>query len=512
MELNRPTLYDIACHFCVSRIPGATIPATRLSNILESMFRGQQLTAMSLNYLRQQNLTELHQLANGQITYEAFIAVMDPVSVAREQTAKAEHQAKEAERLAQEHEWSVECQRKGEAAEAARIARTVRETAQVAQHDREREATEAVRIVREAEWAVQCKHNCETAEATYKARMSEPDYIAPTPYDIARHYRVNHLSGAVTSPLSNILDALYQGRALSAAYLNYLKIKGFPRLHELAIGQATYEHYISDINAAKFARTAAESARLEQVEAQRLLREATEVARIAHESDPAYILRRKYGILAIDQSLLPRMMDILQSIDAGDRLTDAYFVWLNTEAQQHFTAELHKTYHLREAEFCANEYRRTQDAWNAINASGHYRKCNQPKSALELLGSVPAIRFKKPKIHSAMCTTHGGVMRDLGRRNEALQLGKHGHELQPRNFRPCTLLGAVCMELGSFGEGHDWYAKAEERGASQQSIDIELRGIFLRMDKAKREIMRGSLLAKDPNRYCWVNDKKNRNS
>jgi hypothetical protein len=34
MELNRPTLYDIACHFCVSRISGATIPATRLSNIL----------------------------------------------------------------------------------------------------------------------------------------------------------------------------------------------------------------------------------------------------------------------------------------------------------------------------------------------------------------------------------------------------------------------------------------------------------------------------------------------
>jgi len=44
-------------------------------------------------------------------------------------------------------------------------------------------------------------------------------------------------------------------------------------------------------------------------------------------------------------------------------------------------------------------------------------------------------------------------MRGLGLRNEALQLGKQGHELQSRNFRPCTLLGAVCTELGSFWRG-----------------------------------------------------------
>ena len=41
-----------------------------------------------------------------------------------------------------------------------------------------------------------------------------------------------------------------------------------------------------------------------------------------------------------------------------------------------------------------------------------------------------------------------------------------------------------------------------------QIIDTELRGIFLRADKAWREKMRASLLAKDPDRYRWVNDKK----
>ncbi|WP_043199562.1 hypothetical protein [Pseudomonas putida] len=508
MELNRPTVFDIAFHFCASRITGATIPGSRLSNILENMFRGRALTALSRSYLQTQNLTELLQLATGQITYEAFIAALDPVLVTSEQAAKIEHQAKEAERLVQEADWRVEVQRKAEAAEATRIARAVRKNEQVEQHSRERDADEKARIDREAEWEVLCSRNREAVESNFKARRNKPDYIAPTPYDIARHYRVNHLRSAVTSPLSNILNAIYQGRPLAAAYLNYLKIKGLARLYALAIGEATYESYISGLEADEVARRNANAARLNQAEAQRLRDEAAEVARIARETDPTNILLRKYGILSLDELLMPRMIDVLQKIDCGNRLADDDVVWLNTEVQQHFTAELRRAYHLREADFCGNEYRRTQDPWDAINASAHYRKCDHPRSALELLAGIPASQLRDPRIHSALCTTHGGVMRDLGRSNEALQLGKQGHALQPRNFRPCTLLGAVCMELGKFGEGHDWYAKAEQRGASKQGIDAEVRRIFLRLDKTKREAMKVSLLAKDSKRYRWVSDKK----
>ena len=483
MGLNLPALYDIACHFYVSRIPGATIPATRLSNTLDSMYRGRPLTAVSLNYLLQQNLSELHQLATGQITYAAFIAALDPALVTSEQAAKARHQVKEADRLA-------------------------REAARVHKYQRERAVAEAAPIACEAKWAVQCKLNRDAAEAACKARMNDPDYVAPSPYDIARHYRVDHIPNAVTRPLSNILNALYEGRPLVEAYLEYLKIKRFSLLYELAIGQATYEAYISAVEAAEAARASAETARLEQAEAQRLRREAAEAARIARESDPAYILRKKYGIVAIDQSLLPRLMVILQSIDSGDRLAEDDYDWLDTEAKEHFTEDLRKAYHLREAEFFTTKYRRTKDPWNAVNASSHYRKCDKAEAALELLDSVPTNRVKDPKVESAMYTTRGGVMRDLNRRNEAVECGKKAHELQPKSSHPCTLLGAVHMEMGNFAEGHVWYTKAEQRGACPQSIDSELRSFFLRADKARRETMKALLLAKDPNRYRWVNDKK----
>jgi hypothetical protein len=78
-------------------------------------------------------------------------------------------------------------------------------------------------------------------------------------------------------------------------------------------------------------------------------------------------------------------------------------------------------------------------------------------------------------------------MRDLKRFNEALNFGDQAHALTPKDFRPCTLLGAVNFEMGNYDLGRDWYVKATERGASERTIDYDLRGIFLRADKAKRE-------------------------
>ncbi len=103
-------------------------------------------------------------------------------------------------------------------------------------------------------------------------------------------------------------------------------------------------------------------------------------------------------------------------------------------------------------------------------------------------------------------------MRDLGQRDEALRLGAQAHLLQPRNFHPCTLLGAVHMESGNFAEGHAWYTKAQERGASERVIDSELRSIFQRADPTRRAAMKAYLLTNDPDRFQWVNERSQRNA
>ncbi len=239
------TLNDIAHHFCVSDIPGATIPSTRLSKVLDSMYHGRPLTVMSQVYLLEQKLTDLHQLATGQITYETYLVAASTVQQERKQAAEAERQVKEAEHLA-----------------------------------------------KEAEWERKYKLECEAAEAARIARESDPKYIA---------------------------------------------------------------------------------------------------------KKKSQALRDKYGMDYIDQPMFPRLMAILKGVDSGNRLAENDVVWLKTEAEEYFTDELQEAYHLREAEFYAGEYRRTQDPWNAVNASGHYRKCSRPEGCARTTRQRVGLPSQRPQ-------------------------------------------------------------------------------------------------------------------
>lgn len=351
---------------------------------------------------------------------------------------------------------------------------------------------------------------------------------APNSIDLARRYFVTDLPGSTipASRLRGILEKLQEGRALTSNGFAYLQQLSLTELANLARGDVTYESFQQ--------AAAVEQAKREQLaESERQVREAAmrarvaeqnardaaywaqqEAARLARESDPKYIakvknqaLRARYGLDEfIEQEHFPRLMNILRRFDEGNRLTDDDVLWLTTEGRDYYSEILQRAFHEREAEFYGGEYVRTTDPWNAVNASGHYRKCEQARKAHDLLMSIPAERQKAPKLRSAVATTHGGVMRDLKRLDEALTLGNQAHALTPKDFRPCTLLGAVNFELGNYEIARSWYVKAVERGATERSIDYDLRGIFLRASPAKREEIKAFLLREDPDRYRWVNN------
>ena len=183
------------------------------------------------------------------------------------------------------------------------------------------------------------------------------------------------------------------------------------------------------------------------------------------------------------------------------------FVWLSTVGEEYFTDELRTAYHRLEADFFASQFKKTRDLWAAVNASGHYRKCKCARKADSILYSIRVEQQKSPKLKSALCTTHGGVMRDLKRWDEALRLGEKAHAFRPDDFRPCTLLGAVYMETDNYVLGREWYAKAVKRGTTVDSVDQDLRNIFFRSDPAKQIEMSKFLLDDDPIRYAWAKPK-----
>lgn len=202
-------------------------------------------------------------------------------------------------------------------------------------------------------------------------------------------------------------------------------------------------------------------------------------------------------------------MSILKRVDADQRLGGEDYVWLSSVGEAYFSDQLRAAYHLLEANFFLGEFKITRDPWMAVNASGHYRKCNRASDASSLLSSIDIEAQKTAKLKAALCTTQGGVMRDLKRWDEALRFGEKAHSIRPNDFRPCTLLGAIHMETGNYTLSQEWYAKAVERGATVDSVDQELRNIFFRADKAKQAEMREFLLSEDSARYSWVASKSN---
>ena len=346
------------------------------------------------------------------------------------------------------------------------------------------------------------------------------------PEDAVFYYFVDDLPGAhiPATRIRNIIEKFIQGKPLSALTLSHLKNKGLEALYLHLTGCSTVYEFQKAARAEQVKRRqAAVVLELDQ-EAEKQAREIERQARVAlasekakairwaREQDPRYIakiknkkLRDRYDLdIFIEEDCFAQLMSILRRVDTGKRLTDADILWLSTEAEEYYTDALRLAFHELEAVFYAGEFKKTQDPWMAVNASSHYRKCNQAGMAETLLSPIKVDQLKSSKLKSALCTTHGGVKRDLERWNDAISLGEQAHGLMEMDFRPCTLLGAVYMEMGSYDSGQEWYAKGIERGASERSVDNDLRCIFFRAEKSKQEEMRAHLLSVDPERYKWV--------
>jgi hypothetical protein len=363
-----------------------------------------------------------------------------------------------------------------------------------------------------------------------------PKLVEPSPkrLELARKYFVEDLPVATTpgTRFHSVLEDINQGKPLPEKALLFLQEKGIFALQQLAQNEISYEAFSKMAASEQHNRKRVADAEIQNAETEQLKkieqdkareavfkvryeheRQRAEEARRQRESDPKYQakiknqkLRERYEIDSfIEKEHFSRLMNILHRLDEGNRLTVDDQLWLTRgDGQDYFSEKLKAAFHEREAEFFKSEFKRTNDPWNAVNASSHYRKCDQPKKAHELLLSISTEKVKLSKLKSAILTTHGGAMRDLKRFDEALKFGDHAHNLTPKDYRPCTLLGAVNIEIGNYQIGSEWYQKAEERGASVKSIDNDLRAILSRADKNKREEIKAFLLKDDPERYKWL--------
>lgn len=371
--------------------------------------------------------------------------------------------------------------------------------------------------------------------------MEIPYLTSPSPVDLAKKYFLEDVQGAVTpgTLLRTTLEAVAAGRPVNRARCAFLRKRGYMALNNFVSGQLDFEAFRTKANAEQTLRIGVSKvnhhAKPEQVQhldtskplsaleirliavreqatAMRdrvLAREAEQRPRLEEErrvlfersriKNAALFAEREkkeqrrrsarklhdlYGQDFIEPTdYRNHMKPIMSAVHAGKPISEPDLAWLGTKGKQYWTKELREAHHGNIAEKLTKEWSQKGDPWIAVNASSQWRKAAQPKRALTISHDVldtPRI----PKCESALRTTRGGAMRDLKRFDEAKALGEKAHDLIPDDIRPCTLLGAVHIEMGEYGKGAKWYEKAESLGANRDEIDRELKSI---LDAAKPE-------------------------
>ncbi|KAB2934133.1 MAG: hypothetical protein F9K25_04660 [Candidatus Contendobacter sp.] len=209
-------------------------------------------------------------------------------------------------------------------------------------------------------------------------------------------------------------------------------------------------------------------------------------------------LHFKYEVTEQINSMNSQLCEILYKLEIGERLNNVDVSWLTSE--KWFRGNrIYQRYHSLEAIFCEQEYERTKNTWNIVNASSHWRKAGDPQKALNSTDILLSNSIKEVKLKAALLTTRGGALRDIGHLDETENFAHQAIQYYPKSYHPYTLLGAICFQMGRYGEGEYWFDEARKRGAPEKSEISEIIGILKKTrDKKEQEKFLAFLKEKYP--------------
>jgi tetratricopeptide (TPR) repeat protein len=339
--------------------------------------------------------------------------------------------------------------------------------------------------------------------------------------DLAQKFVMDDLNGARIhgSRLYSILESVEAGRNVTDHQIAFLQTKGLHALVGLISGSLDRGEFLEFAVVEQGVQIAEAEKKVALAAALAAAREAEDTARndammAARDNDPKLrrqredrALRDLFGVGFIERGDFGRVMRILRVLKDTKAIAEDDLIWLQTQGQNYWTGEVRATYFHGLAEARTEEWREKGNPWDAVAASGLWRKAGLPDRAVlvtdEALGHG---NIRKPL--PALLTTRGGAMRDLGRYDEAKSLGLQAQDLNPRDFQPCTLLGAVHIQTHDFDAGFAWYEKAELLGARKSDVDRDLQSIIWTLEHGARSRLAKTLLDRDAERFHWAGKAK----
>lgn len=328
---------------------------------------------------------------------------------------------------------------------------------------------------------------------------------------LASVYFLEDVPGAAIpgSRLNAVLQRVDACTPLTVTQQQFLRERGYEALLQLAIGELDRDAFREKSQIEKEKRLKARiAAEKDEAAEQRRRDEVTERRNKVFFANRERQLERRrfrdrFGQEFIDQAHYGRVMRICRSVADGNPIETDDLLWLGATGSDYWTEELRKAHHRNKAQAYSEEWSKTKDVWQAINACAHWRKADCADAGLTIAEQA-LTQVTDQNMRSAVLTTRGGAQRDLRRYNEAKLSGGEAHDLKPTDFRPCTLLGAVHLEMGDYTAGADWYAKAEALGATRAAIDRELQSILVAASPEERQRIKIVLKSQYPHRYSWL--------
>lgn len=235
-----------------------------------------------------------------------------------------------------------------------------------------------------------------------------------------------------------------------------------------------------------------------QAEEAEQLRVQAEQLRLQEEADAIQFatLKAKYRATK-HRDPQPRsfLFPILLQIDEGRLLDEEQVAWL--EANGLYPPLI---------TYFEELFRREHDPWHLVKISRYWRRSDQPRRALGMSDQLVNDFFDGAdrRLKSAILTTRGGTLRDLGKLDEAERAGSEAARYDPRSYYPYNLLGAISYQRGNPEQGEAYFEEARHRGAPVSTEEAEIKSALRRAGPEEARRSAEYLLQRDPDRYKWA--------
>ena len=207
-------------------------------------------------------------------------------------------------------------------------------------------------------------------------------------------------------------------------------------------------------------------------------------------------LKCKYGVDTSRTDLDDeKLASIFSKLELEERVDDDELRWLNEYRLSKLLAIIHQ-----------RDFEWSGDPWSAVKASAFYREAHEPGAALALTRKVLdfELQWWNQRLRSAIRTTRGGALRDLGDLDSAEEVAHEAASISPSSFQPHNLLGAIYFQMGFPEQGYGHFERARELGASTHGQEHEMRQALQRASRQERADVAAYLLNRDPERFRWA--------